>query len=60
MEDAEILIGYVKGRNAILQEHRGKGHKHAENALGYVKNYALDETSGQTTLEVEFTLDGGL
>ena len=57
MDKAQILIGYVKGGNAVLKENIGKGHTHPEDALGYVKNYAMNESGGQTTLEVECKLD---
>jgi hypothetical protein len=53
MNNADILIGYMKDGDALLVEQRGSGHRHSEKALGYVKSFAMNESGRQTTLEVE-------
>ncbi|UCB45958.1 MAG: hypothetical protein JSV25_00600 [Spirochaetota bacterium] len=53
MNDADILIGYVKGGETSFQEQIGKGHKHRDKDLPYLKSFSLKESGGKTTLEVE-------
>lgn len=56
MNKADIIIGYFSKGKAVIEEQRGFGHKHKDNKIPYVVSYAINETSGKTTLEVEFVL----
>jgi hypothetical protein len=38
----------------VIKEQRGFAHKHKDNDIFFVESYAIGETSGKTTLEVEF------
>ena len=53
MNKADIIIGYFSKGKEVIKEQRGFRHKHKDNDIFYVKSYAVGETSGKTTLEVE-------
>jgi hypothetical protein len=58
MNNAEILIGYVKDGKGSLFEQLGQGRKHSDTNIPYVKSFALTESSGKTSLEVELDAKG--
>ena len=58
MDDAEILIGYVKGGKAAYKEQIGTGKRHKDKDLAWVKSLVLSESGGKTTLEVELVEKG--
>ena len=59
MNDADILIGFVKGGETSFKEQVGAGHKHKDKDMPYFKSFSLKESGGKTTLEVEL-LDNGV
>jgi hypothetical protein len=59
MNDADILIGFVRGGETSFKEQAGAGHKHRDKDLPYLKSFSLKESGGKTTLEVEL-LDNGV
>jgi hypothetical protein len=58
MNNAEILIGYVKDGKGSLFEQLGKVHTHNDKNIPYVETFALTESSSATFLEVELDAKG--
>ena len=53
MNNADIIIGYVKGNSKIVKLQRGSGRSHRDYDIPYVLKYNIDENNGNTSLEVE-------
>lgn len=53
MNNAKIIMGYVKDAKAVVQEFNGIGHKHDEIDGKILKNSSLSETDGKTVFEGE-------
>lgn len=58
MNDAEILLGYFSDGKASYREQVGKGRRHKDKELPWVKTVALSESGGKTTLEIELDPEG--
>lgn len=56
MDNADIIIGYIQDGKTLIKEQKGSGKKHIDSDIPYVKSYAMKESSGKTTLEVELIL----
>jgi hypothetical protein len=52
MNDAVIYIGFVSGDQAQLKVQKGAGHRHGDLDSNAPLQYAVQERSGQTTLEI--------
>lgn len=53
MDNAKMLIGYLRDGKAVLRTDLGRGHSHGSIPEQLAVNYALDQSAGKTILEVE-------
>jgi hypothetical protein len=51
MDGAYMILGYDDGKNTVVREETGKGHRHQPNAVNKLLTSAVKETSGKTVLE---------
>jgi hypothetical protein len=53
MDGAHIMIGFSDGGRTVFKEQVGSGHSHRDTGNELVRDHAVTESGGRTSMEVE-------